>query len=376
MRDYEEIRNFTDPLSLKKLNDQLRLLWYKTKNITGKDIRYDTLSADKLIVSTGLVVGGANGIPIDTSVEDIINSKVDADGVVTIAKGVITADYIKTLGLQVGNQISMGPNATISWQQVTDKPEPGITEGQLYTILGQDYIVTGKITANQIEGGELKIGGVGGSYGMIRIYDSSGVERGIISASSVSFSYAFINTGSFEYASFEQGFTCYSWAYVEDNLSCGSLSTSTVYANKMQSESRSVNIQQDSSVMVVYNSGNALFAVKSDGSKIGGVVTKDDKKYFMSPVDSPRMLIQDIITDVELSPDGVTVLINPELAEIIDGYAIVCNSNAKIVEKQPDRFIVKGEGKTDFLIIGKRYDHKDDYWFPIETIEPDGGVQS
>jgi hypothetical protein len=48
-------------------------------------------------------------------------------GVVTIAKGAITADHIKTLNLEVGNEIAMGDNATISWNNVTEKDEVATT---------------------------------------------------------------------------------------------------------------------------------------------------------------------------------------------------------------------------------------------------------
>lgn len=46
----------------------------------------------------------------------------DITGVVNIVDGRITADYIKTLNLEVGNQIKMGQNATISWDNVDSKP--------------------------------------------------------------------------------------------------------------------------------------------------------------------------------------------------------------------------------------------------------------
>ncbi len=46
----------------------------------------------------------------------------NSDQVVTITKNTVTAAFIKTLGLLVGDQIQMGPKAKITWANVTDQP--------------------------------------------------------------------------------------------------------------------------------------------------------------------------------------------------------------------------------------------------------------
>lgn len=46
----------------------------------------------------------------------------NSDQVVTITKNTVTAAFIKTLGLLVGDQIQMGPNAKITWANVTEQP--------------------------------------------------------------------------------------------------------------------------------------------------------------------------------------------------------------------------------------------------------------
>jgi len=174
MRDFEEIRD-TEPLSLKKLNDQLRQLWFRAKNVTGKDIRFNTISADQLIVGTNVGLGTAQ----------------DETGVTTIVGGMITTDYIKALGLTVGNEITMGENATIRWEQISNPPhipeEPDlsnyVTNSKLYTTLGQDYVVTGRILANQIYGGTLSVGGIGNQMGTIYFYDNNGSNTGYITNS-------------------------------------------------------------------------------------------------------------------------------------------------------------------------------------------------
>ncbi|ACL76185.1 20S proteasome subunit alpha [Ruminiclostridium cellulolyticum] len=63
--------------------------------------------------------------------------------------------------LTFGRNVKMGPDARLSWGQVTDQPfipqtaadVGALTSQQLYTTLGLDYVVTGKIFASQINGG-------------------------------------------------------------------------------------------------------------------------------------------------------------------------------------------------------------------------------
>lgn len=108
-----------------------------------------------------------------------------------IQTGTISATAIKTDELIVGTNITLGPNAKIKWGQVTDesgeqataetvgaRPDNwmptaadvgarpstwmpsaedvgAVTSQQLQTVLGQDYIITGKINANQVTAGTL-----------------------------------------------------------------------------------------------------------------------------------------------------------------------------------------------------------------------------
>lgn len=67
--------------------------------------------------------------------------------VVTITKDTVDAPYIKTLNLEVGNEISMAPNAIISWGNLpSDVANEGDipTETQM-TEITQNYIATGKL---------------------------------------------------------------------------------------------------------------------------------------------------------------------------------------------------------------------------------------
>ncbi len=79
--------------------------------LPGYKIVDGSLAADK-IKTNELVVGTNVGL----------GTAQDAEGVTTIVGGIITTDYIKALGLKVGDEIQMGPNAKISWSQVSNQP--------------------------------------------------------------------------------------------------------------------------------------------------------------------------------------------------------------------------------------------------------------
>lgn len=78
----------------------------------------------------------------------------NSDQVVTITKNTVTAAFIKTLGLLVGDQIQMGPNAKITWANVTNQPTiptdtNDLTNGAGYTTMsaveGKGYVVSEQI---------------------------------------------------------------------------------------------------------------------------------------------------------------------------------------------------------------------------------------
>lgn len=78
----------------------------------------------------------------------------NSDQVVTITKSTVTAAFIKTLGLLVGDQIQMGPNAKITWANVTNQPSiptdtSDLTNGAGYTTMSavedKGYVVPEQI---------------------------------------------------------------------------------------------------------------------------------------------------------------------------------------------------------------------------------------
>jgi hypothetical protein len=90
----------------------------------------------------------------------------------------------------------MGPGATITWGQITDPPsfEPGVTTGELYTILGDDYVVTGRILADSIYGGTFNVGGFNDQFGVIKFYDADGVNTGHITNSGLRMKWLYCNS--------------------------------------------------------------------------------------------------------------------------------------------------------------------------------------
>lgn len=138
-------------------------------------------------------VAKTSDIRTKTSQLDNDSGYQDYSGVVSIAKGTINADHIKTLGLEVGNQIKMGSNAKISWNNVTDKSgvaTQDYVKSQGYetaesiknTVITKDYIETLKITAENISGTTLTgktISGGSISIGSNFSVDSSGTLKAL-----------------------------------------------------------------------------------------------------------------------------------------------------------------------------------------------------
>ena len=97
---------------------------------------------------------------IPTDISDLNNDLgyQTQSGVTTIIGGTVTADYIKTLNLEVGNQITMGENAKITWANVESKPENLATTDD---IPSDEYITTisqNAITSTYIKGLNLEVG--------------------------------------------------------------------------------------------------------------------------------------------------------------------------------------------------------------------------
>ena len=143
------------------------------ENISGTTITGKTLNGGSININDRFMVDDQGNVTIPSGTIKIGEldgydslAKVDDiptdDEIVTIAKGGITASYISTLNLIVGNEIQMGDNATISWGQVNDKPNVATEEyvtQQGYqtadsiksTVITKEYIETLNIKAGSVD---------------------------------------------------------------------------------------------------------------------------------------------------------------------------------------------------------------------------------
>jgi len=177
-----------------------------------------------------------------------LQGNLDDDNVSSITTDLLIAGTAKIdtaliENLEVGTNVTMGANATITWNNVSDKPSDlvydadlatalsaYITDGELSnallsyvtgsaltTTLGQDYIITGKILANQVTAGTLtgftiQTAGSGtrlvmNSSGIISYNSSSQksgvtIEDGSYSYGAVDFYHAGVKVGSLYYDTF------------------------------------------------------------------------------------------------------------------------------------------------------------------------------
>jgi hypothetical protein len=159
----------------------------KTTNVIAANLKVKAANIDGSLTIGQLPSTVAETSDIPTKVSQLNNDSgyQNSTGVVSIAKGAINADHIKTLGLQVGNQISMGPNAKISWSNVTNQPDiatKSYVTGQGYqtssqvTEITKDTIKTAQITANgaKIGGWTIKDGAL---YAEGEVYLNPGQEE-------------------------------------------------------------------------------------------------------------------------------------------------------------------------------------------------------
>lgn len=103
--------------------------------------------------------------------------------------------------------------------------------------------------------------------------------------------------------------------------------------------------------------------LRGDGSKVGGSIEIEGITYGMSPIDSPRSLIEDIIFDMNLVEEQTIIHLNSVFAKSLDKYAVFpSNKNIEVIEKTPTNFTVRGKGLCDFRVVGTRIDYKDQYY--------------
>lgn len=131
-------------------------------DIEGKtlNIKVDATNITGTLTIGQLPTTVAETSDIPTKTSELANDSgfQNETGVVAIAKGAITADYIKALNLEVGNQIKMGDNATISWEKVTGTGEVA-SKNDVKTEISESEIRTDQINVTDLNAFGATIGG-------------------------------------------------------------------------------------------------------------------------------------------------------------------------------------------------------------------------
>lgn len=126
-----------------KFNSSGRMSGNYLEDLTVDDAKIKSLTANKITAGT-----------IDASKINVININA-----ANITVGKISASQIKTDELVVGDNIRMGPNATISWSNVTDKPSiPVIPSYIKSTYIDETTIMSPEIYGGYIYGGIIEGG--------------------------------------------------------------------------------------------------------------------------------------------------------------------------------------------------------------------------
>lgn len=109
--------------------------------------------------------------------------------------------------------------------------------------------------------------------------------------------------------------------------------------------------------------GEIKHKFRTNGTKEGGSIEIDGVNLGMSPVDSPQVLIEYIDFDINVSEFGTEIVLDDKFRKAVENYAVFpSNPNTKVVDKQYDRFTLKGEGVTDIRIVGKRVGYGETFW--------------
>ncbi len=121
---------------------------------------------------------------------------------------------------------------------------------------------------------------------------------------------------------------------------------------------------------IIYVGGVAKHVFMENGTKRGGTIVIDDVNYGMSPIDSPEILISDLIRDVKLTKGINTIEIDDLTAKAIDGYSVFFEKpNITVQQKNKNNFTVYADSDiiTDVMIVGNRLEYKNYRWKEVEA---------
>lgn len=197
----------------------------------------------------------------------------------------ITARSIETSGLIVGENIQMGPNAVLSWEQVDGRPNT--------TFIGPDGIYTGELTAEQITAGTISAdmidttnlyaerikqpgypnnyGDIGGSLGGLNLYESNSRYFAIYKGAAEAYLYAMGNSflSSSDYGTYaynDWDFTTANNVYLNGYAESGH--THGSYYIKNYTTSDSISISATEFGLIIRNGSTILGQI--DYTVIGG----------------------------------------------------------------------------------------------------------
>ncbi|WJQ03192.1 phage tail spike protein [Geobacillus stearothermophilus] len=120
----------------------------------------------------------------------------------------------------------------------------------------------------------------------------------------------------------------------------------------------------------IYAGGTVKHTFYANGTKSGGSIEIDGINWGMSPIDSPRVMIADLITNVDISPFGTEVRLESRFAKTLERYSVFpSDPTVKIIKKEADRFIAVGSGTCDFYVIGVRVGCDDVYFNNLSILE-------
>jgi hypothetical protein len=113
----------------------------------------------------------------------------------------------------------------------------------------------------------------------------------------------------------------------------------------------------------VVASGVTRHCFANNGTKSGGTIEVEGTTYGMSPIDSPQVLIEDVLFDVKVN-GRTKIQLDNIFAKSISKFAVFSNcGQVEIVEKGEDYFVVDGyTGTVDFRIVGKRVNEEHRYF--------------
>ncbi|EGT5447407.1 TPA: tail fiber domain-containing protein [Clostridioides difficile] len=130
--------------------------------------------------------------------------------------------------------------------------------------------------------------------------------------------------------------------------------------------------REDDNGIVIWKRGAISFMINGEekqqfsrsGSKTAGSIEINGTTFGMSPVDSPKFLIEDVLFDIEVEETGTIIKLNNIFAQSILNFAVFSsNANCEVIEKGNNYFKVKGyTGKCDFRVIGKRKGYEHTYY--------------